>query len=75
VVNLQTECRDGIQEKLLSPSELARVLGFSNRTINRMARRGEIPGTVFIGAHVRFKPEAVADFIERGGAVQIGGVK
>ena len=54
-------------KKLLPPAEVAQILGFAIRTINRMARRGEIPGAVFIGSHVRFKPDAIAAFVDGGG--------
>jgi excisionase family DNA binding protein len=65
VVDLLRECRDDI--RLLSPPDLARTLGFSVRTINRMARKGQIPGAVFIGPHVRFRPDLVAAFLANGG--------
>ena len=53
---------------LISPEEVAKLLNFSRRTIIRMAQRGELPGAVFIGSHVRFKPQEIARFIERGGS-------
>jgi excisionase family DNA binding protein len=56
-----------MSEKLMQPKELAAITGFHPRTISDMGKRGEIPGAVLIGKHVRFDAKSVRDFLTRGG--------
>ena len=47
-------------EKLLTPEELADILGLSVQTIyNRRALQGPLPPSVNLGRRVRFRPEDV----------------
>jgi hypothetical protein len=57
------EHREGGRRPLLSTSDVALVLGFRERTIRKMAFRGDIPGAVFVGIHVKFRPEVIAEFV------------
>jgi excisionase family DNA binding protein len=56
-----------MSEKLLTPQAIAEITGFHARTVSEMGKRGEIPGAVLIGRHVRFNPRSVHDFLESGG--------
>ncbi len=53
---------------LLRPFDIAVRVRRSPQTIIRWARRGWIPGAVFVGPHVMFDPRKVAEFIENGGS-------
>lgn len=54
----------GAQERpLLEASEVAEILGVTERYVWRLGRDGELPRIVF-GRHVRYKPAAVDAFIE-----------
>ena len=45
------------QKHLLSPSEVASLLGIQRRSLYKKSKRGEIPGRVKIGAKLlRFDP-------------------
>jgi excisionase family DNA binding protein len=52
---------------LWRPFDVAIRLGYSTDTIKSWARQGKLPGAVFIGRHIRFDPQVIADFIARGG--------
>ncbi len=41
--------------KLLTPAEVGEILGVHSKTVERMARRGELPG-IRIGRYWRFAP-------------------
>lgn len=56
-----------MSEKLMTPQAIAEITGFHARTVSEMGKRGEIPGAVLIGRHVRFNARCVHDFLERGG--------
>ena len=56
-----------MSEKLMTPQAIAEITGFHARTVSEMGKRGEIPGAVLIGKHVRFNPRSVREFLERGG--------
>lgn len=56
-----------MSEKLMTPKAVAEITGFHTRTVSEMGKRGEIPGAVLIGKHVRFNARSVHDFLERGG--------
>jgi excisionase family DNA binding protein len=51
-------------EQLLRKREVAELLGVSDRTVNRLAERGELE-VVRIGRGARFRPADVRSLIER----------
>ena len=53
--------------KLMKPKAVADLTGFHPRTISEMGKRGDIPGAVLIGKHVRFHAQSVHAFLEQGG--------
>jgi excisionase family DNA binding protein len=55
--------------KLLTSKLVGQILGFHARTVAQMGRRGELPGAVFIGRHVKFHETSIREFIERGGHI------
>jgi hypothetical protein len=67
VETLHTACRNGLRQELPSSSEAVRILGFSSGTIKGMAQWGEPSEIVFVASPVRFKPAAIAAFIDAGG--------
>jgi predicted DNA-binding transcriptional regulator AlpA len=56
--------------KLIKPKAVADLTGFHPRTVSDMGKRGDIPGAVLIGRHVRFDANSVLDFIGRGGLLK-----
>lgn len=64
-----------MSEKLMTPQAIAEITGFHARTVSEMGKRGEIPGAVLIGKHVRFKTRSVHDFLERGGNLRASDAK
>ena len=56
-----------MSEKLITPRAVADITGFHPRTIAEMGKRGDIPGAVIIGRHVRFDAQSVNDFLGRRG--------
>jgi excisionase family DNA binding protein len=56
-----------MSEKLMTPQAIAEITGFHARTVSEMGKRGEIPGAVLIGRHVRFDARQVRDFLDHGG--------
>jgi predicted DNA-binding transcriptional regulator AlpA len=53
-----------MREKLITPKALAQITGFHPRTISEMGKRGDIPGAVLIGNHVRFRAQSVYEFLD-----------
>jgi excisionase family DNA binding protein len=53
--------------RLLKPSEVAKVLAISERSVRRLAEQGALPGIRLGSRSLRFEPEAVAQFVSRGG--------
>jgi predicted DNA-binding transcriptional regulator AlpA len=53
-----------MREKLITPKALAQITGFHPRTISEMGKRGDIPGAVLIGNHVRFHAQSVYEFLD-----------
>ena len=60
-----------MSEKLMTPKAIAAITGFHARTVSKMGRRGDIPGALFFGRHVRFRPQSVHDFLQDGSAPRI----
>ncbi len=63
-------------EAYLKPSEVARMLHVSAKTVDRWANQGRIPCIVTLGGHRRFTPEdvaAVADEMARRGRPSTSG--
>lgn len=52
------------QENLMSPQELAEMLGVSPNWVYRAAHRGEIPH-LQLGRHIRFVRASISEWIER----------
>ena len=52
---------------LLRPEEVARALAVSRTTVLRLARSGEL-ASIRIRGQVRFRPEAVEEYLARAGA-------
>ncbi len=50
--------------KLLTPDDLAEMLGLARKTVIVMARDGRIP-SVRIGRFVRFDPQEIGRWIDR----------
>ena len=61
-----------MSRKLMTSKQVAEITGFHARTVSEMGRRGEIPGAVLIGKHVRFNARSVHDFLGRGGDLRHG---
>jgi len=53
------------EAKYLTPSEAARLLHVSPKTIDRWADQGLIPCVVTLGGHRRFAPDAIAAVVEQ----------
>lgn len=49
--------------RLLTPEDVAEMLGVSRRTVTRMTAAGELPA-VRIGSQWRFRPESITDWQE-----------
>lgn len=49
--------------KLLTPHEVAELLGVPRRTLDQWAYLGRGPAFVRIGRYRRYTPEAVAEFV------------
>lgn len=63
-------------EAYLRPSEVARILHVSPKTVDRWANQGRIPCIVTLGGHRRFTREdvaAIADEMIRRGKPSPGG--
>ena len=57
-------------EELMRAFENALIFDRSTATVVSWARRGLLPGAVFIGNHVWFDRERIEDFIKAGGTPQ-----
>jgi excisionase family DNA binding protein len=55
------------REHLRSINELAKYLGITRSTIYRLVETGELKA-VRVGQRMRFRPEDVAEYLERGAA-------
>ncbi len=55
-----------IENKLLSPDEVARLFGESRQWVYRMAREGVLPA-VRCSRKVKFSQQAINEFIASGG--------
>jgi excisionase family DNA binding protein len=56
--------RDGPDDTYLKPSEVARILHVSPKTVDRWANQGRIPCIVTLGGHRRFTRADVAAVAE-----------
>lgn len=71
--NLETEAnRKHGFTRLLTATEVAEILRLPKTTVYEHARTKLLP-SVRIGRSVRFKPDAIRDFIEGGGEALEGG--
>ncbi len=52
-----------MSEEILDADEVARLLKFNERTVKRMAAKGEIPGFL-VGNRWRFRREAINAYIQ-----------
>lgn len=59
-----------MRNRLLSAPEVARITNLGTDTVRAMAKRGELPGAIFIGHHLRFDPDKLKEFFESGGSKQ-----
>ncbi|HET6809821.1 MAG TPA: helix-turn-helix domain-containing protein [Acidimicrobiales bacterium] len=55
-------------EKLLTPEEVAKLLGVPIGTVYRWNYRGNGPARLRIGKHVRYRPADVARWLEERSA-------
>jgi len=55
-----------IMPVLLTVKEVAELLGFSERTVYRLADSGTMPGPIKIGASVRWRKNELDQWIEEG---------
>ncbi len=53
-------------DSLLTAKQLAGMLGFSYRTVSRMADRGVIPAGILVGRRRRWKYSDVSEFLKQG---------
>jgi excisionase family DNA binding protein len=49
----------------LTPSQAARLLHVSPKTVDRWADQGLVPCVVTLGGHRRFSPEAIAAIVDQ----------
>jgi hypothetical protein len=55
-------------EPLLTPADVARILGVSKRFLERSRSAGTFPAPdVWLGRLPRYRPQTVRDFIAKGG--------
>ncbi len=67
--HIQKEAAMGPLDPLMGIVDLARVLATSRRTIERLRAAGRFPKPdCHVGSMPRWRPEAVRDWIEKGGA-------
>lgn len=60
-------------QPLIDAKAVAERFGLSNKAVYALARAGVLPGTVRVGRSVRFRPDAIDQFIASGGAGYAGG--
>ena len=53
------------EPEYMTPSQAARMLHVSPKTIDRWADQGLIPCVVTLGGHRRFSPDAIAAVVEQ----------
>jgi hypothetical protein len=58
-------------ENLLNPAIVAIHLGWRMARVRKAARRGELPGAVWIGTKLLFKPGEIREFLQAGGFPQL----
>ena len=56
---------------LIGRAEAARRLNVSERTLRKL----DLPGAVRVGSRTKFREDAIADFIQRGGCRPLSGDK
>jgi predicted DNA-binding transcriptional regulator AlpA len=66
VPTIQPEAATPI-EPLLTPADLARILGVSKRMIERMRSASRFPAPIYIGRLPRWEPSVIREFVARGG--------
>jgi predicted DNA-binding transcriptional regulator AlpA len=54
-------------EPLLTPADLARILGVSKRMIERMRSASRFPAPIYIGRLPRWEPSVIREFVAKGG--------
>lgn len=54
-------------DRLLTPQDVASRLGIKLGTVYALGRNGKIPGVVRIARLMRFRPEALEEWIRDGG--------
>lgn len=52
-------------QALLTPGEVARVLGVSVRTVRRLRDRGKLPGAIVIGRQLRWRAASIETWLRR----------
>ena len=55
-----------MSEPMLTPDDVARLLGCSKRTVRRMVAKGQVPEPVRIGRLIRWPREVIAKWIAGG---------
>lgn len=55
-------------EPLVDAGEVSRILGLDVSSVRRLARKGELPGSVRVSGRWRFRPDVVRDWIRNGGS-------
>ena len=58
-----------IEDRLLSPSEVAALLGVSTRTFGRIRSRGEFISEIMVGKCPKWTCRAVQEWIDQGGCL------
>jgi excisionase family DNA binding protein len=56
-----------MDEKLLSVTELAALVGWNSSTVYRKALAGRIPGFLKLDGSVRFRESKIREWIEKAG--------
>ena len=56
---------DSGEHEYLTPSQVARLLHVSPKTVNRWAHEGRLPCVLTLGGHRRFRREHVEEAAER----------
>ena len=59
----------GPQPAYLTVFDLAELLGLSPNVVKTLAKRGELPGAVLVGRHLRFDSAKMFTFLDNGGAI------
>jgi len=48
---------------LMTPGEVAHVMRVNVEVVRRWARAGRLPGKLKLGGRLRFRPDAIADYL------------